>query len=66
MLYPSVTEDVCVPILEEESGLKCCVDFKVGIHIAFMNELAMALDRIEIDTNKECLDQFSKRGMNYV
>ena len=29
-VYPSVTEDVCVPILEKESGLKCGVDFKVG------------------------------------
>ena len=29
-VYPGVTEDVCVPILEQESGLKYGVDFKVG------------------------------------
>ena len=29
-VYPGVTEDICVPILEEESGLTCGVDFKVG------------------------------------
>ncbi len=29
-VYPGVTEDVCVPIMEKESGLKCGVDFKVG------------------------------------
>ena len=29
-VYPGVTEDVCIPIIEEESGLKCGVDWKIG------------------------------------
>lgn len=29
-VYPGVTEDICVPILEEASGLKCGLDFKIG------------------------------------
>ncbi|MEH7116828.1 nucleotide sugar dehydrogenase, partial [Neobacillus vireti] len=116
-VYPGVTEDVCIPVLEKESGLKCGIDFKVGysperinpgdkvhtlssiikivsgideesleeiakvyelvikagvyraesikvaeaakvvensqrdINIAFMNELAMVFDKMDIDTN---------------
>lgn len=117
-VYPGCTEDVCIPILERESGLKCGKDFKIGysperinpgdrvhrlenihkivsgcdaealeeiknvydivievgtypvsnmrtaeavkvvensqrdINIAFMNELAMVFDRMDIDTNE--------------
>lgn len=117
-VYPGCTEDVCIPILEKVSGLKCGDDFKVGysperinpgdkvhrlenirkivsgidaesleeikavydivievgthpvsnlrtaeavkvvensqrdINIAFMNELAMVFDRMDIDTNE--------------
>jgi len=29
-VYPGVTEEVCIPILEVESGLRCGEDFKVG------------------------------------
>ncbi len=25
-VYPGVTEDICIPIIEKESGLKCGVD----------------------------------------
>lgn len=29
-VYPGVTEDICIPIIEEESGLKCGSDWKIG------------------------------------
>jgi len=29
-VYPGVTDDICIPILEKESGMKCGEDFKVG------------------------------------
>lgn len=117
-VYPGVTEDICIPILEKESNLKCGIDFKIGysperinpgdklhrlenikkivsgmdeetldtianiystiikagvyrassikvaeaakvaensqrdVNIAFMNELAIAFDRMGIDTNE--------------
>ena len=117
-VYPGCTEDVCIPILEKQSGLRCGTGFKVGysperinpgdkvhrlenihkivsgidaeslaeikavydlvvevgthpvsnlrtaeavkvvensqrdINIAFMNELAMVFDRMDIDTNE--------------
>ena len=29
-VYPGVTEDICIPIIEKESGLKVGVDWKIG------------------------------------
>lgn len=29
-VYPGVTEETCIPILEKKSGLTCGIDFKVG------------------------------------
>jgi len=29
-VYPGVTEDICIPLLEKVSGLKCGPDFKIG------------------------------------
>ena len=29
-VYPGVTEDICVPIIEQCSGLKCGIDFSIG------------------------------------
>lgn len=36
-VYPGVTEDLCVPILEREFGLKCGVDFKIGYSPELIN-----------------------------
>ncbi len=29
-VHPGVTEEICAPIIEKESGLKCGIDFKIG------------------------------------
>ncbi len=29
-VYPGVTEDVCIPIIEKKSGLKCGIDWKIA------------------------------------
>lgn len=29
-VYPGVTESICIPIIEKESGLKCGTDWKIG------------------------------------
>lgn len=46
-VYPGVTEDVCLPILEKESGLKCGTDFK----IAYSPERINPGDRVHTLTN---------------
>ena len=47
-VYPGVTEEVCVPILETESGLKCGVDFSVGYSLEVNNpgEKVHTVDKI--------------------
>ena len=43
-VYPGVTEDVCVPIIEKESGLKCGVDWKIGMDAESANEIKKVYD----------------------
>jgi len=46
-VYPGVTEEICVPIIEEKSGLKCGIDWKVG----YSPERINPGDRIHTLTN---------------
>lgn len=64
-VYPGVTEEICIPLLEEESGLTCGVDF----HIGYSPERINPGDRVHrLDTivkivsgmDKETLDTVAK------
>src|SRR5690554_777952 len=64
-VYPGVTEDICIPILEEESGLKCGVDFKIGYSPERINpgDKINTLDKIikiVSGMDDECLDEIAK------
>lgn len=64
-VYPGVTEDICVPILEEESGLKCGVDFKIGYSPERINpgDKVHRLEniiKIVSGMDEECLDEIAK------
>src|SRR5699024_7923289 len=64
-VYPGVTEDVCIPILEEESGLKHGVDFQVGYSPERINpgDKVHTLEnivKIVSATTDEALDEFAK------
>ncbi len=64
-VYPGVTEDVCVPILEKESGLKCGVDFKIGYSPERINpgdkvHRLETIVKIVSGMDEETLDQIAK------
>lgn len=64
-VYPGVTEDICVPILEEESGLKCGKDFKVGYSPERINpgdkvHTLSNIRKIVSGSDEEALDQIKK------
>lgn len=46
-VYPGVTEEICIPIIEKDSGLKCGVDWKIG----YSPERINPGDRVHILTN---------------
>ncbi|MDO4153629.1 MAG: nucleotide sugar dehydrogenase [Clostridia bacterium] len=64
-VYPGVTEDICVPILERESGLKCGVDFKVGYSPERINpgdkvHRLETITKIVSGMDEETLDEVAK------
>jgi len=64
-VYPGVTEDICVPILERESGLKCGKDFKVGYSPERINpgDLEHRLEnivKIVSGIDRESLDEIAR------
>lgn len=64
-VYPGVTEDICVPILEKESGLKCGTDFSVGYSPERINpgDKAHRLENIRkivSGMDQETLDEIAK------
>ncbi|KAB7671699.1 nucleotide sugar dehydrogenase [Bacillus sp. B1-b2] len=64
-VYPGVTEDVCIPILEKESGLKCGEDFKVGYSPERINpgdkiNTLEKIIKIVSGIDKESLEEISK------
>lgn len=64
-VYPGVTEDICVPILEAESGLKCGVDFKIGYSPERINpgdkvHRLETITKIVSGMDKETLDTVAK------
>lgn len=64
-VYPGVTEDICVPILEKESGLECGVDFKIGYSPERINpgdkvHRLETITKIVSGMDEETLDEVAK------
>lgn len=64
-VYPGVTEDICKPILEQESGLKCGVDFKIGYSPERINpgdkvHRLETITKIVSGMDEETLDEVAK------
>lgn len=64
-VYPGVTEDVCIPIIEKESGLKCGVDWKIGYSPERINpgdrvHTLTSIKKIVSGMDKESADEIKK------
>ena len=65
-VYPGVTEEICIPILEKESGLKCGEDFKVGYSPERINpgdkvHRVETIVKIVSGMDEECLGKIAKK-----
>jgi UDP-N-acetyl-D-glucosamine/UDP-N-acetyl-D-galactosamine dehydrogenase len=75
-VYPGVTEEVCVPILERESGLKCGTDFKIGysperinpgdkVHrLETIKKIVSGMDEETLDTVAKVYELVVKAGVH--
>lgn len=75
-VYPGVTEDICVPILEKESGLKCGTDFKIGysperinpgdkVHrLETITKIVSGMDEETLDTVAKTYELVVKAGVH--
>lgn len=75
-VYPGVTEEVCVPILERESGLKCGEDFKIGysperinpgdkVHrLETIKKIVSGMDEETLDTVAKVYELVVKAGVH--
>lgn len=62
-VYPGVTEDVCIPVLEKESGLQCGIDFKVG----YSPERINPGDKVHrLDTIKKIVSGMDKETLDCI
>ncbi|MEM7298983.1 MAG: nucleotide sugar dehydrogenase [Bacteroidota bacterium] len=64
-VYPGCTEEVCVPILEEETGLKLNEDFKIGYSPERINpgdkvNTLTKITKVVSGSDKESLEQIAK------
>lgn len=64
-VYPGVTEDICVPIIEKESGHKCGVDWKIGYSPERINpgdrvHTLTSIRKVVSGMDKESCDEIQK------
>lgn len=64
-VYPGVTEEVCIPILERESGMKCGTGFKAGYSPERINpgdriHRLETIQKVVSATDEEALDTVAK------